>query len=193
MCCWERCSTSSSAPPRLSAGLDPKPYSLTYSVADNESASIYATNGSVLLSTNSHRRQADVIMRVGSPALDNTHNQSRPTGIVSGPLPLTNDRDAIARVLWQLTNREYEQASSALLKVKTNQAVQSAEEDKSPDFSEEKPQSHLDETQPRVAFRIRAWEEKLRRVSGGFLKFPNIYTSSATLNVSTNRSYLAEQ
>ena len=42
-------------------------------------------------------------MRVGSTALDNTHNQSRGSGIVSGALPLNNDSDAIARVLWQLT------------------------------------------------------------------------------------------
>ena len=32
-----------------------------------------------------HRRQADVIMRVGAAALDNTHGQSRPSGIDSGP------------------------------------------------------------------------------------------------------------
>ena len=87
-------------------------------------------------------------MRVGSPSLDNTHSQSRPSGITSGLLPLGDDPDATARVLWQLTDREYEQASGAFLRVKTNQAVRSEEEDKSPDFSQDQPETHLDEATP---------------------------------------------
>jgi len=56
------------------------------------------------------RRFADVNMRVGAPELDNTHGQSRPSGVNSGSLPLGNDADAIARVLWELTDREYKRA-----------------------------------------------------------------------------------
>lgn len=116
---------------------DPSPYFLSYAVADTAGAAIIGTNGSVVLSTSTRRRLADVTMRVGTPALDNTHGQSRPSAIASGALPLEDDSDAIARVLWQLTDQEYNQASGAFLKVKTNQAVQSEEEDKSPDFSQE--------------------------------------------------------
>src|SRR5271154_6926644 len=50
---------------------DPAPYYLSYAVSDGESTTIAAASGGVLVSTSAHRRTADVMMRVGSPALDN--------------------------------------------------------------------------------------------------------------------------
>ena len=170
---------------------DPAAYYLSYSVSDASSATIAGTTGSLIISSGVHRRQADVMMRVGSAALDNTHSQSRPSGIVSGSLPLSDDRDAIARVLWQLTDREYEQASGAFLKVKTNMAVQSAEEDKSPDFSAESAKTHLDEAQAPGSLDRKAWEDRIRRLSAGFLKYPQVYGSTVYLQFATDRSYLA--
>ena len=170
---------------------DPAPYFLSYSVADGDAFVIAGVNGALIASTSDQRRQADVMMRVGSSALDNTHSQSRPSGISSGALPLHDNPDAIARVLWQLTDREYEQASGAFLKVKTNQAVQSEEEDKSPDFSQESPQNHMDQSVPKITLDKKIWEDKVRRVSAGFLKYPDVYTSLVLLQGGTTRSYLA--
>jgi TldD protein len=108
----------------LLAKSEPPPYYLSYAVTDIDGSVIAAANGSLMISASYRRRLADVMMRVGSPALDNTHsNKNRPSGITSGSLPLNNDPDAIARVLWQLTNRGYDQASSAFLTVKTNTAA----------------------------------------------------------------------
>src|SRR5271157_6537614 len=56
---------------------DPAPYFLSYTATDIDGYVVVATNGSLLMSTTLDRRQADVIMRVGSAALDNTHGQSR--------------------------------------------------------------------------------------------------------------------
>jgi predicted Zn-dependent protease len=170
---------------------DPAPYFLCYSVADTDSSGIMATSGSLMLSTRMQRRFADVMMRVGSPALDNAHNQSRSSGISSGTLPLNDDVDAVSRVLWQLTDREYEQASGAFLKVKTNRAVQSEEEDKSPDFSQELPQTHLDESHARVSFDQKVWEDRLRRLSAGFRKYPEVYSSIAMFQTNATRTLLA--
>jgi TldD protein len=170
---------------------DPAPYYLSYSVADSDGTFIVAANGGIIVSVPMQRREADVMMRVGSDALDNTHGQSRPSGLTSGSLPLNDDADAIARVLWQLTDREYEQASSAFLKVKTNKAVQSAEEDQSPDFSQDPPQAHLDESRPHVTFDQKAWEERIRKLSAEFLKYPDVYTSAVVLEIDSARSYLA--
>lgn len=169
----------------------PAPYFLSYAVTDIDGELIAGTNGSLGISTTFERRQADVMMRVGSAALDNTHNQSRGSGITSGTLPLDNDADSIARVLWQLTNREYEQASQAFLKVKTNTAVRSEEEDKSPDFSQEAPETHIDDSPTHVSLDQKVWDERIRRLSAGFLKHPEVYTSAVFLQVSATRSYLA--
>ncbi len=171
---------------------DPAPYYLSYAVADSNGTVIVAMNGSLVLSTSVQRRQADVMMRVGSPALDNTHsNKNRASGITSGTLPLNNDRDAIARVLWQLTNRGYDQASSAFLTVKTNKAVQSEEEDKSPDFSQETAQAHVGDVQTVAPLDQKQWEERARKISAEFLKYPEVYDSTVYLQVSDDRSYLA--
>ena len=60
------------------ANSDPAPYYLSYAVTDINGSVIWASNGSLLVSTSVRRRQADVMMRVGSAALDNTHgNKSR--------------------------------------------------------------------------------------------------------------------
>jgi TldD protein len=173
------------------AKTDPAPYYLSYAVTDVNGAAVIASNGGVIFSTNVDRRQADVMMRVGSVALDNTHNQSRGSGITSGMLPLNDDTNAIARVLWQLTDREYEQASAAFLKVKTSNAVQSEEEDKSPDFSKESSQEHLDSTQLHASFDQKAWESRTRAISADFLRYPEVYSSFVSFTVSADRSYLA--
>jgi TldD protein len=170
---------------------DPAPYYMSYAVADSDGTFIVATNGGIIVSVPLQRREADVMMRVGTEALDNTHSQSRPSGLTSGSLPLNDDADAIARVLWQLTDHEYEQASSAFLKVKTNKAVQSAEEDQSPDFSQDPPQTHLDESRPHVTFDQKSWESRIRKLSAEFLKYPEVYTSAVVLEVDSARSYLA--
>ena len=173
------------------AKADPAPYYVSYAVTDSDTAAIAASNGGLILSTRVRRRQADVTMHVGAAALDNTHGQSRASGLLSGLLPLDNDRDAVARVLWQLTNNEYERASSAFLRVKTNYQVQSPEDDKSPDFSQESPQRHIDETRLPLTLEQKAWQDRIRKVSAEFLKFPEVYTSVVTLQTGSGESYLA--
>jgi TldD protein len=173
------------------AKANPAPYYISYTAADNDASVIVGLSGSIAVSTTMQRRQADVIMRVGSAALDNTHSKSRSSGIMSSTLPLGDNSDAISRVLWQLTDREYEQASAAFLKVKTNTAVQSEEEDKSPDFSEESPGTHVNAGHPKVSIDQKAWENRIRKISAGFLRYPEIYSSVVYLQVSATRSYLA--
>src|SRR5580704_2124289 len=95
---------------RATAGLeksDPAPYYISYTVNDQDVFFLVGAYGSLLTDAGLKRRQADVVMRVGSPALDNTHGQARPSGMTSGALPLSDDPDAIGRVLWELTDREY--------------------------------------------------------------------------------------
>jgi predicted Zn-dependent protease len=163
------------------------PYYLSYTVYDQNYIVIAGAYGSLLSDTAAQRRFADVTMRVGTPELDNTHGQSRPTGVTSGSLPLGNDQDAIARVLWELTDREYKRAVPALLNVRTNTAVRAEEEDKSPDFSKEKPQSHTGSAS-NPAFDRAAWEGEIKRLSGVFRKFPEVYFASVIIQVQNSSS-----
>ena len=87
--------------------------------------------------------------------------------MTSGALPLGDDPDAISRVLWELTDREYKRAAPAFLNVKTNTAVRAEEEDKSPDFSKETPQTHTGEplTVPGLSI-ARRGKARFKRLSG---------------------------
>jgi len=169
---------------------DPAPYFLSYTVNDQSIVVLVGAYGSLLTDAALQRRQADVVMRVGSPALDNTHGQSRASGMTSGSLPLGDAPDAISRVLWELTDREYKRAAPAFLNVKTNTAVRADEEDKSPDFSKEAPQTHTGEALKPLAFDRAAWQGEIRRLSGAFRKYPGVYFATVVLQVQDSTARL---
>jgi predicted Zn-dependent protease len=163
--------------------LDPAPYFMSYSVYDQDSAMALGSQGSLINSLHARKRSADVIVRIGTPALDNTHEENRPSALSSGSLPLNDDADAIAHVLWQLTYGEYRKASQAYLNVKTANQVRAQEEDTSPDFSQETPQSHADnkDLSPAADQQIvdhQALDDLARGYSAYFRKYPSIYSSS---------------
>jgi TldD protein len=167
---------------------DPAPYFLSYTVNDQDVTIIAGSYGGLLSDSAMRRRTVDVVMRVGTPELDNTHGQSRSSGMISGTLPLDDDTDATARLLWELTDRGYKRAAPAYLNVKTTTAVRAEEEDKSPDFSKEVPKVHAGEKLTQPPFDKAAWEGVIRRVSAGFSKYPNVYYSTVYLQVSVANS-----
>jgi len=162
---------------------DQPPYYLSYTVYDQDFTVLVGSYGSLLQDFAAHRRQADVAMRVGSDTLDNTHGQSRPSGVTSGALPLGDDQDALQRTLWELTDREYKRAVPALLNVRTNNAVRAEEEDKSPDFSKESPTTHIGKASAPPAFDHAAWSGEIKRLSAEFRKYPEVYFGSVILQV----------
>ena len=80
-------------------------------------------------------------VRLGDPNLDNTHGNHRGSAVNSVQLPLADDREALARTLWLATNTGYGNALDNYLRVKTEAEVRAKEEDTSPDFSQETPQT----------------------------------------------------
>jgi TldD protein len=165
------------------AKTEPAPYFLSYTVYDQNLVVLVGAYGSLLTNAALQRRQADVTMRVGTPALDNTHGQSRSSGVTSGTLPQGDDADALVRVLWELTDREYKRAAPAFLNVKTNTAVRAEEEDKSPDFSKEMAVTYAADAAVPPAFDRTSWEGEIRRLSGAFRKYPDVYFATVVLQV----------
>lgn len=169
---------------------DPAPYFTSYNVTDGESLFILSAQGGILNSAHARHRSADVSMRIGAPALDNTHDQERSSGITSGQLPEQDDPDAIARVLWKLTYEQYRKARQSYTNVKTKTAVRAKDEDDSPDFSQEKPSTYIDKT-PLPAFpEQKTWEELARRYSASFRQYPQVEESLVFLSASKGLSYL---
>jgi TldD protein len=169
---------------------DPAPYFTSYNVTDSESMIVVSAQGGILTSSRARRRIADVSMRIGTPALDNTHDEERLSGISSSQLPLRDDPDAIARVLWKLTYEQYRKAQQAYTNVKTKTAVRAKDEDDSPDFSQEKPSTYVEEA-PALSFpEQRAWEDLARRYSASFRQYPQVEQSVVLLMADRTRSYL---
>src|ERR1700747_1711957 len=156
--------------------LDPAPYFLSYSVYDQSMALAVGSEGSLVSSTRVRRRAADVSMRIGTAALDTSHQQNRGSA-----------RTAIARELWRLTYEEYRKASKAYASVKTNTQVEAKEEDTSPDFSEEKPPTHSDYKEVATTPDQKALEKFARQYSAQFRKYPYVYSSLVLVNAQKTR------
>jgi len=167
------------------------PYFLSYSVADATSVSIRAQFGAVVDSSSSHVRVADVQIRLGSPSLDNTHGDHRGTAVNSLQLPLVDDRAALSRSLWQATNTGYITALDNYLRVKTEAQVRAKEEDSSPDFSQESPQTHIGKPAPPVTVDRAAWERRVRDLSKIFGEFPDVYQNVVMLTLQNETDYFA--
>ena len=154
--------------------LDPAPYFISYSVADSQSLMVVSAQGGILNSAQARRRVADVSLRIGDHDMDNTDGDHRFSGITSGVLPLRDDPDAIARVLWKLTYEEYRKAQQAYSDVKTKSAVRAKDEDQAADFSEEKPTTQVEPPHPAKFPEQTAWEDLARRFSASFRQYPQI-------------------
>jgi TldD protein len=171
------------------AAQQPKPYFLSYAASDGEQVNIGAQFGAITTSTQSHRRFADVQVRIGTPAEDNTHGDHRNSALTTIPMPLTDDPAAIARSLWFATNRGYGKALDGYLKVKTEQEVRAKEEDGSPDFSMEEPKVALLPAAPALTIDRKGWEERLRELSRLFKQYPDVFYDTVALEASTETDY----
>jgi TldD protein len=167
----------------------PKPYFLSYAVADADSISMSAQFGAIVGSNENRRRIADVQVRLGTPAEDNTHGDHRNSALTTVPLPLSDDGAALARSLWFATNRGYIKALDSYLKVKTEQQVRAKEEDGSPDFSTEKPATELLPSPPPLVVDRAAWQDRIRELSGIFKQYPDVFFNNVALEASTETDY----
>jgi predicted Zn-dependent protease len=167
------------------------PYFLSYSVADATFVSIRAQFGALVDSSANHVRVADVQVRIGSAKLDNTHGSHRSSAVNSMALPLTDDREALARSLWVATNRGYGTALDNYLRVKTEAEVRAKEEDSSGDFSQETPQSFLGKAAPPAEVDRAAWEQRMRALSKVFREYPGVYQNVVMLSVQNETDYYA--
>jgi TldD protein len=167
----------------------PPPYFISYSVHDTNTVNISAQYGALTTSSGSEERMADVQVRVGSPGLDNTHGEHRSSAVNSMPLPLGDDREAIARTLWLATNTGYGSALDNFLRVKTEAQVRAKEEDTSPDFSQESPQVHVEKPAPSLAVRKAEWEQRVRALSRIFREYPDVYRNEVGFVAQSSTRY----
>lgn len=121
----------------------PRPYFISYLVWDVESSHMQASLGACEMVDEDHEHLADVDLRVGDYAQDNTNFQG---GIVFGPrlrlpLPQDNDTNLIRSALWAATDAKYKVAVENLAQKKAFLANHNRS-DSLPDFSRQKVLTH---------------------------------------------------
>jgi TldD protein len=167
------------------------PYFLSYAVNDATYVGIRAGYGAIVDSSSRHLRVADVQVRLGDARLDNTHGTHRGSAVNSVELPLTDDRAALARTLWVATNTGYGNALDNYLRVQTEAQVRAKEEDTSPDFSVETPQTFIGKPAPAAVVDKAAWEKRVAELSKVFRAFPDVYQNTVMLTVQNETDYFA--
>ncbi len=165
------------------------PYFLSYSASEATAVTIQAQYGALTSSTADHLRVGDIVVRVGSPKLDNTHGDHRASAETSTVLPLGNDREALERSLWLATNAGYGKAMDNYLLVKTEAAVRASEADASPDFSQETPQVYLGKPAPPVTVDRAGWEQRVRALSKIFRAYPDVVLNVVMLTAQNETDY----
>lgn len=172
------------------------PYYLSYRVNDVKTYTIQTSFGQITNSGWSHNRRLCTDVRVGNQKVDNSHpikgeNYGSFRGNSGIELPLENISEAIKQILWKETDKQYRKSADLYAKVVANMAIKVADEDKTDDFSAEKPivynEPPLDET--KIAFDIKSWEEKLKKYSALFLQNKDVIEGSSTFQFTIERKY----
>jgi TldD protein len=174
-------------------------YYLSYAVTDTRSEVMSASGGAIVNESQDRSRLLDIDLRVGSPALDNTHEIRG--GGAGGPggggfgrvtqIPVEDDPDAIKSFLWQQTDRAYKQAQEQLIRAKANMAVKVEEERKADDFSAAPTVVSLGELAAFPEFDRDMWREKVKTLSKRLLAEPYILSANASFGVEVTHEFQA--
>jgi len=177
-------------------------YYISYRVYDMSSYYISANFGNVMQSSPSTQRIFNAAVRVGSPALDNTHEikEGNEQGYANynssgyGSLGLEDNPEAWRITLWQKTDAMYVEATKRFEKVKANVAVKVSSDDKSPDFSVETPERYIEKPLKfsDIKFDPKVWEEKLKKYSAVFKENKDIIDSQFSLQAELLNKYFAD-
>lgn len=167
-------------------------YFLSYRVTVSESRSINGSYGALLSDSSRRSRSLDVEARVGSPALDSTHQIRGRAEFGASPssisIPLEDDPAAIRAAAWRATDFAYKAAQERFLKVKSNEAVKVTAEDLSHDFSLVEPSTYR-EPAVSLAFDGDPWIGRVKALSGRFKQDAWIVDASVSLSAEAETRY----
>ena len=170
-------------------------YYLGYEAYDKTSYSVTAQEGSVYSEDDRRSRLLDADVRIGSAALDNTHEIKGDYAYTNSKrqeafsLPVEDAPEPLRAEIWNLTDRAYKAAQDQYAKVKMNKSVTAEEEDKSNDFSVGKAENFHDKA-IFPAFDKAKFRAMARRLSEKFKPFDFIYDSDVSFSVQTVNRYM---
>ncbi len=187
---------------RIGAGIDPA-YHIAYALSEHRSVTLQGTHGAFAGESREHTRTADVDVRVGSMALDNTHkirdaswwseqgrpSLSAPLGAGGGMADAAREGTALFELLLRGTDDAYRAARRRLIKVRANTAVKVERQDLSDDFSVV-PRAVDSTALPPLAFDEATWRTWVEDTSALYLRHPAVFDSAVQLVANEERRWL---
>lgn len=171
------------------------PYYMSYSIDDVRIQSVTGSFGAIMNMTDNMVSFLRVEVRTGSYNLDSSHEiRGNPLSALQSRLnigvqaPINESPDALRVILWRETDKAYKNAVESLAKVKSQQSVMVAEEDKSDDFSKIKPQVALEDSAGTVVD-LDKWADRIRTYTKGFKKYSFILSSMASFSNEIRQKY----
>jgi hypothetical protein len=168
-----------------------KPYFIAYRVQDRTQLSASATFGALLSGSVARARYLTVQVRVGDYQRDNSNFLAFPlraNGLTETVLlPIDDDYQELRRQIWLATDGAYKAALETLSRKRAALENRTTRENL-PDFSREQPTTALEPSSP-VKMDLARAEALVRNLSTIFRQQPEIFTSSASLEISDTRSW----
>ena len=171
---------------------DPPAYYLGYTITDTQRAEVSGSNGALLSSSEQRNRWLEVSVRAGNYELDNSHKvgeRQSQNGGPGTPVPVDDDAEVLRRAIWLETDKQYQAAEQALIKIKTGKEVKvESVEGRAPDFSHEDPHAYIG---PQVSISVdrKPWEEKVRAYTKAFRDSPAVINSIVTFSGQAQNAY----
>jgi predicted Zn-dependent protease len=173
------------------------PYYISYSI--DEVRTQYVTAGMGAIQTRNEDQEAylSVSVRTGSYQRDNTHELRGPMNILrtrnlaSTQAPLGGPPEALAVILWRETDKAYKDAVETLSRVKSEQSLKIAEEDKSDDFSKAEPHTSFEKPLD-VKVDLDKWAGRLKRATALFKSLPYIDHCIGTFQSEVRHKYFVD-
>ncbi|MCY3884350.1 MAG: metallopeptidase TldD-related protein [Gammaproteobacteria bacterium] len=176
----------------LRLDLEPPPYFVAYTVSESKSTNTTYVLGAHNGSNESRGRFLSVVVRVGTPELDNTNFTNFGGGFFGGSsnrVPLTASYDELRRVIWLATDAAYKRAVADLAAKKAALEQQTIS-DRPNDFSEEETFTHMGDNSY-DALSIEELSQIAQVLSSAFRGMPDLHASVARLtSVANKRMYL---
>ena len=177
-------------------------YYISYRIYDTEIHHLSASFGALNNKIVDNQRLFQASVRVGSHETDNTREikTDNPYGsyanyyIGANSLPRDNKPEAIRMTLWDKTDQLYKDALKQYEAVKANVAVMVEAEDKSADFSKEKPEKYYEKPIDfkKLGLDEKQWEEKIRKYGSVFSLNKDILAADAGITVELVRKYFVD-
>lgn len=177
---------------------DPPLYYLAYRIEEKEEENISFSFGVKTSNSSEKNRQLAVIVRVGSPEIDNTHEMKgmdfydyESYSFQIQPIPFEEDEKTIRKILWKNTQIQFAKAIERYQKVLANEKVKAEREDTSPDFNVG--QAYQESISPKpFVFSKNKWENILKKTTALFKKYPDILKGTGSLNYYLINKYFVD-